>query len=262
MGRKKIAATAPAPASSSTIQNIRFQNIVGYEEAGYRPCRGESPPNCFGDYGSRYEDEGDEDRYSSCSDYCRCYKIDSITVTPNEIYRTNIVKAVCSEFGFSEDETEAIIYYGIDRILSVNRVYDPLNYSASWGGSYYGEVVDRIEFTGNILAIDFAIRSFVALPTLKEKVEYLLMAEYGYVLDQLKNREWKIDTVNKKSLVLPSTEHARKLDQSIVTNYGEWPWFHALCIKDGKHYRVVDGYHRTTALLNSHESKARIIYTT
>ena len=190
-------------------------------------------------------------------DYCRCFTIESVTI--NSVSHDGIVDSVCQEFGVKKKDSLAP--YGISRIINSYGMFDAANYEVEWSGNYYGEEVDGIRFIGKISEVDASIRVFLAMTTLQAQVEFLLEAEYGHVLDHLKDRKWELASVSKKSLVLGAMQHASNLNDSIVESYEGWDCLiHAICIKDGDRYRVIDGYHRCTALLKSKKRKAHIIY--
>lgn len=194
----------------------------------------------------------------SCPDYCRCYRISDVTIESVSV--SGVMDAVCKEFRLTTGNH--LGRYGVFRVLSAHGVFDCSNYEGLWGAGYYGEEVQGGRFTGRVADIDAALNRFLGLRTLKAKVEHLLVLEYGHLLESLKDRKWREALVEKGSLVLGNTDHYHKLDRNAVERYADWDLLHAVCVKDGDRYRVIDGYHRSAALLQSTNSKARIIYAT
>ena len=224
---KKTAAAAPKPKPS--ISKLPFIYMVNYETT------------------TSYEDDGDE--YS---------RINGVTI--KSVTVSSVLNAAYKEFRLKKDNL--LGRYGMSRILSVHGIFDTKNYEASWGYGYYGDEVQAVRFTGQLRDIDKALHQYLGFGTLKEKVEHLLVCEYGYLLEALKDRKWEEAKVDKELLVFGNTNHYHKLDRNVVGQYADWDLLHAVCVKDGDRYRIMDGYHRSAALLQSNHRKAHIVYAT
>jgi hypothetical protein len=75
-------------------------------------------------------------------------------------------------------------------------------------------------------------------------VKYLLVQEYGYVLESLTGRTWTLEKVQKDCMVFRNQERFSRLDKTMVEAYKTYGLPRAICILEENKYRVIDGYHR------------------
>jgi hypothetical protein len=192
-----------------------------------------------------YMVEIDYDRDRHCHDYrcndegiCRCATIHNARVV--DVCLDYIIKDITNK------NTPLIDLYGIDRILTKLNVKDNDNWEIGICGGYYGEEIDRVTLV-NAKEVQKEIDKFLALKSIEEKVEHLLNFEYGYLIEKVKNLSWeeKVIDYSKVSLL---EDVMRKANKDIVNEYKEYPYYKCVVIKDGKKFRLIDGYHRFVAV--------------
>lgn len=88
---------------------------------------------------------------------------------------------------------------------------------------------------------------------LNDQVNYLLNDEYGYLLPEVSHGKWEIVEVPISSLIMPQVPHVNNLSKEIIDDYisqleeGK-ELLGGLYIPKNNHYRLIDGYHRLSAL--------------
>ena len=206
------------------------------------------PPCSLVDKDFHYNVDVDYDKETHCdeagcspNDYCRCSTIENARVTDVNI------RSIAESITGTDDST--IVKYGIDRILTKMNVSDPHNWEVNICGGYYGEEIDSVKLS---IADDVqkAIDQFRMLDSIDKKVEFLLLLEYGYLTEKVKNCCWDGIMVNKDDICLMD-DVMKKVDTKIVQSYKNYPYHKCVVIADGKKYRLVDGYHRFVASNNN-----------
>ena len=136
--------------------------------------------------------------------------------------------------------------YCLERIYKLNGIYDISNFEYSTRKDYYGDEVDNISFIKQS-KLDVDIQSFLKLKTNKQKIEYVLMKEYNYILPEINNKKsWTVKSIPIKNIVFSNLNHFNNLNNEMLEFYSKSKLNYPVCIclKDGEKYRLIDGYHR------------------
>lgn len=169
---------------------------------------------------------------SDCCDgnYCRCSKIENAEVkkVPESIF-TQLADL---------DITE-INKYGLERILTHFNYRSGDAWYIKVRNGYYGQEIDGIVLNEQERILK-TYQKFEKL-TFNKKVEYLLVLEYGYLLESLKDLNWKIIKVDKKDLSFG--EHYEKLKPELFECYKDYPFIRGIVVNN----YVFDGHHRLRA---------------
>lgn len=218
--------------------------------------------------------EYDYDSESNCSengcegDYCRCTtlsnacvkKVNFLELVDNiyDLYFDNSKSTIRNYkinsilFGI----TEEVDRYTIDRVLRVNKVWDPEIWNVEVVNGYYGEEIGDITLFGSVSRkIEKELNEAIKLDILSNRIEYLLKLEYGYVLPILKDCNYEITNVNIDNIIFGSDSNYKKSKKEDLAHYSDksYSGIRGVVVeKDGK-YRLIDGYHRCI------KSKSKII---
>jgi len=220
----------------------------------------------------RYHTDYDYNDYRDCNAYgcseegiCRCGSIEdahvisvNISNMVTEIYanyfddtlaskRNSTINSILG--GVSKD----IDIYTIDRILRINKAYEPTNWEVQVCGGYYGQEIDDIILEDSTARkIENELDKAFDIIDLTERIEYLLMLEYGSILPALQGRKYSIETVERDSIIFGSDEHYRKVNTKSLDHYSDknYTGIRGIAlVKDGK-FRLIDGYHRSSTSEN------------
>lgn len=88
---------------------------------------------------------------------------------------------------------------------------------------------------------------------LTDQINFLLSDEYGYLLPEVSHGTWELIEVQLSSLIMPNVPHLKNLSSEIIQDYliqlqeGK-ELIGGLFIPKNNYYRLIDGYHRLTAL--------------
>lgn len=88
---------------------------------------------------------------------------------------------------------------------------------------------------------------------LTDQIDYLLTDEYGYLLPELSSGEWVLKEVELKHLIIPNEKYSKSLAKEIIDDYiiqleqGR-ELIGGLFLPRGEYFRLIDGYHRLSAL--------------
>ena len=88
---------------------------------------------------------------------------------------------------------------------------------------------------------------------LTDQINFLLSDEYGYLLPEVSHGTWELIEVQVSSLIMPNVPHLKNLSSEIIQDYliqlqeGK-ELIGGLFIPKNDYYRLIDGYHRLTAL--------------
>lgn len=200
----------------------------------------------------QYEVEYDYER-SQCTcnayedgDYCRCTTIERAWVESINVHMVieKFYKKYCPE-------QSKINRYCFDRLCTIFKIYDKDHYEVESCGGYYGEEIEGVYFDDESRLLE-AFADLLALETDIEKIKYVLEAEYGYLLERVKNKTVaKIEMVNTDSIVLPQQEYFVKLDREVIEDYKNRDLPIAVCLNEKDSYCdkyiLIDGYHRFIA---------------
>ena len=200
-------------------------------------------------------------------DYCRCTVIGGAKVTGVSYYSN------CSEFVRTrlskkdrKDKLTLLLYTRLWAILLREPEYE-FEVVASPG--YYGE-----EVTDVVLSPSSEIPKKVSLfnsLSVREKINYLLTLEYGYLLEEVREvKDWTLQKVRVKEIEAKPERLAQVQEEiSAQSSYRRFytvkePWqrtpvfpgFVLLPSSSGG-YRLVDGFHRYAEILKVHEDTPR-----
>jgi hypothetical protein len=223
-------------------QNFRYN--VNYDYSDYRNCDA---------YGC--DDEG----------ICRCGTIENAHVLTvdipsivNEIYANHFDNSLATKRNSTINSilggvSKEIDIYTIDRILRINKAYEPTNWEVQVCGGYYGQEIDDIILEDSVAQkIENQINEALSIIDLTSRIEYLLKLEYGNILPDLQNRQYSIETVERDSIIFGSDEHYRKVNTKNLDHYSDKN-YHGIrgiaLVKDGR-FRLIDGYHRSSTSEN------------
>lgn len=199
-----------------------------------------------------------------CEDICRCGTIDDAWVESTSIpSMTSLVLRTFFPINTSRKNpvprdtraTNPVFLYCLDRILHRLK---PDDFEVETCGGYYGEEISRV-----LLLDEKPLTALLQMSTPQEWVEHVLTLEYGYVHEDLKGRDWVAEILPTKSVLVPNTY--RKLDSATVKlcqaeleipPYAKKPAVERLSCLCSEDYKLVDGYHRLRASI---ESKAKNI---
>jgi hypothetical protein len=180
-----------------------------------------------------------------CDDYCRCSEIINTCVTKVRI------SEIVSEIVRNAKITDPILSYCIDRIVQLGGLTDTSQWAVLISGGYYGEETHGVKLNEDIKNHIASDLLFLNSCSDRQRIEFVLTKEYGFVLPSVAEcKTWEVKTIKKIDLILPNQDrlfYVRKMDSNLIASYREYPYARGVAIKDGAKYRLVDGYHRTSA---------------
>lgn len=182
----------------------------------------------------------------NCDDYCRCTSIISSKI--NEVN----VNAILSDV--IDSKWEDVTKYCIDRILRY-MLSEVNNYELIISRGYYGEECLGVKFIESSLdLINDKLKKFEDCKSDFEKIEFVLINEYGYLLETIANCGYSnvyIKTIQTSEIV-KNENHYAKLQKSVIDSYDNYDLPRCICIKDSvdSKYRLIDGYHRYHSAIN------------
>ena len=208
------------------------------------------------DYGYTYDCEN-----YGCDEegICRCGTINNEHIDSVDV--SLIVKRIYDEFfeqGKAANRNNAIneVLYGIgkdidiytiDRILRSYKIWENENWNIEVEGGYYGQEAGNVTIKESIAdKIDEELWTVFSLPSLKEKIEYLLNVEYGKVLPELSNCNYESIVIDKDEVVFGVENHLNKVMKKDLDFYSDknYSGIRGIVVKSGDKWRIVDGYHR------------------
>jgi hypothetical protein len=150
---------------------------------------------------------------------------------------------------FADHITDPLLAYCVARLPRVHKLYQKDRWDHSTSGGYYGEELDYINIA-NRNAIEADVRKLWTLSN-KERMFFILTAEYGYIADSIKDaKDFEVITVPMKSLYCANLDYQRALEPEIISEYKrtyseKMPI--GVYVTSGDMYRALDGYHRYVA---------------
>lgn len=155
--------------------------------------------------------------------------------------RNNTINEVL--YGIGKD----IDIYTIDRILRSYKIWENDNWNIEVDGGYYGQEAGNVTIKESIAdKIDEELWTVFSLPSLKEKIEYLLNVEYGKVLPELSNCAYESIVIDKENVIFGVEKHLNKVMKKDLDFYSDknYSGIRGIVVKSGDKWRIVDGYHR------------------
>ena len=206
-------------------------------------------------YYVEYEIETERNCFSNgCDGICRCSTIDSWKITQGASV-SRVVKEL-----FRYKAKDELLQYCVDRLFRLNKADDTDNYELRIGGGYYGEEVHGASFN---YAQKVANAAQKLLPmTVNEKVEFILLEEYGHLIPRLTGLNYELIEVDVDKVKVPNQNYLTRINKDRVDMYegqltDDYPI--CVCVNNGNHYDLVDGYHRLTAWKKLGHKKIKII---
>lgn len=206
----------------------------------------------------QYDVEVDYESYrdcdaAGCDSICRCARLENVHVDQDSINLEYI-----TDHFMTKKEAKAqdnILKYCIERLLVINKMYDPDCWYVHVGGGYYGQEIYGVTLDINdrdqIPFYELVDKSNV------ERVKYVLEKEYGYLLEELKPK-------NKARVVHPKVEDVKPVMNSYPkmidgSMYGERWLPYCVCTKEDGVYRIIDGHHRYASALSRGLTKIPVV---
>ena len=155
---------------------------------------------------------------------------------------------------FFDGVDRRIDVYCLERILTINKIWETSNWDWFHTNGYYGHELDRVQLN-EIIAEQILkqLDECNKLKSLKEKIEYLLVLEYGYILDTLKDCEYQIEEVERDLVFFPQKNHYQKVKNKTTYKTRVKDSIMGLCQFEEGSYRVIDGYNRLS------QSKSKVV---
>jgi len=219
----------------------------------------------------KYHIDYDYDVDYSCSDsfcyeegICRCgtitnsyiHSIDVSSIS-NEIYNKLFDNSISTKRNNSINSlwgiTEDIQRYTIDRILRINKIWKPEFWEVNICGVYYGQEIDDILLNEDLVQkINNDLEIALKIDDLRERIEFLLEKENGFILDGLKDKEYKQFTISINDIYFPNLGRKSnlKLDEMDYYSDKKYTGIRGIVKRDGNKFRVIDGYHRLSKTEN------------
>lgn len=220
----------------------------------------------------KYDLRYDYHDYTSCSEsgcneegICRCSIIEDARVISvnipnmvNHIYDNYFDDSISTKRNSTINSilggvSKEIDIYTIDRILRINKVYEPSNWDVQVCGGYYGQEIDDVILEDSVAQkIENQLEEAFNIIGLTERIEYLLMLEYGKILPELKGRKYSIETHERDSIIFGSDEHYRKVNTKSLDHYSDknYTGIRGVALSKGDKLRLIDGYHRSSTSEN------------
>jgi hypothetical protein len=155
--------------------------------------------------------------------------------------RNNAINEVL--YGIGKD----IDIYTIDRIIRSYKIWENENWNIEVEGGYYGQEVGDVTIKESIAdKIEEELLTVFSLPSLKEKIEYLLKLEYGKILPEIADSSYESIVIDKDDIIFGVEKHLKKVMKKDLDFYSDKNYnsIRGIVKKSGDKWQVVDGYHR------------------
>jgi hypothetical protein len=197
---------------------------------------------------------------SGCGDegICRCsYIVDESVKSINISYIVDHIYSILFDETLSSkrniildkllfDIDKDVNIYTIDRIARNCKLHSPDSWDINTSFGYYGQEVDSVTLKNDIV-IEFESKLGTAFSLgLKERIEYILGLEYGYILPELENKNYKIININKSDIIFGSDGHLKKVSKKDLKHYSDsnYKGIRGIVVEKSGKYKLIDGYHR------------------
>lgn len=195
------------------------------------------------------------DRYRSpCDCHMGCKKCVKLTdVNVNEFYDdicVTITNAICKNRTLTNMQT-----YCINRLLRCAKIYRTDVWTANIEDGYYGEELGSVTLDFSLANdLEKSISKIMGMDR-REQVEFVLLKEYGFLLDIVKDLDWNDDFIKPDKLLIGQKDYYRHVDVEVVEMYKTYPFAKAVVVKQDDTYRLIDGYHRIAAELSKNSKE-------
>jgi len=142
--------------------------------------------------------------------------------------------------------TKELNKYTIDRILRVNKIWNPLYWDISVVNGYYGQEIGEAVIINDIASdleeqIEFALN----IESKKDLIHYLLKLEYGKILPELEG-DFDVITVRRDNIIFGNNNHFNNVINEDMEYYSDKKYYgiRGIVIEKGDKWRLIDGYHR------------------
>lgn len=191
-------------------------------------------------------------------DYCRCGIITAYV--PENINNAHLIARSLVK---NQNNLTNFGFYCLERFISCALKENPKCFDVNIVEGYYGQEVGGIIINAELKG---DINKFIALLNNKSNdscflVEHILNKEYGYVLPDIKDKNWVYESVLLKNIRPGNTEY-KSLNKVYVKQYLENNHLSCLCKKEigSKYFTLVDGYHRFMAAKQRGDKKIMVMY--
>lgn len=158
--------------------------------------------------------------------------------------------AINSLWGISEE----IEKYTIDRILRINKIWKPEFWEINVSSGYYGQEVDEIVIIEDFVQnLNTQLETSFTIDNLKDRIEYLLNLENGFILDSLKNADYVVSIIDINDIIFSNPEHKKRILIEELEHYSDknYTGIRGVVKKCGDKFNIIDGYHRLSKTENS-----------
>lgn len=177
----------------------------------------------------------------NCEDYdcnesgiCRCGQIHDAQIK-SEV-------AIDQLLGYIDVGDKLIDRYCAERILTINKVWEPDNWFIDICNGYYGQEIDGIYLEGGVQDnIESQLEDILKLKSNREKLEYVLNLEYGFLLPELAGKTYRVINICPSEIEYGNGYHKKVVN---IERYKNYDLPRGVVLKNGDRYRLIDGYHR------------------
>lgn len=201
--------------------------------------------------------EYDYESGSSCGDECEGY-CHHTTVNNVEITEVNVDYIVKELTTGCKD---VLTSYCIDRVIHSSKLHETSSWAANVGRGYYGQEVNGVSLKDDVKKqLIEQLAELNSLTSDIERIKKVLEYEYGYILPKIKDLTTaKVVSVKIDEIKILNDEYLRKVSKETVDYYQSYELPRGVCMKEGDHYSLVDGYHRMFSALKYKLAKVVII---
>lgn len=207
---------------------------------------------------------------NNCAEYgceqdgtCRCTQITDTSVANVKV--DDICKIIYDSYFDNSKSTkrsnkideilhgvdEGINRYTIDRILRINKIWQDDRWEIHIYDGYYGQEIDVVFLTNKFADKIFQqIEKAFSILNFNDRVRFLLELEYGKILPMLQESSFRLITLNRNQIILPSLSHAELVESKNIEYYypNRYDLIRGVVKKDGTNFKLIDGYHRVLAV--------------
>ncbi len=201
-----------------------------------------------------YDEENNCEEEGCDEDICRCGRIYNASVREvnlkeiiDHIKNNCLDKKIIKKLNIDVET----LSYGIDRIVRHVKMYDKTLYDVEVENGYYGQEIGSVYFNDDE-KLQNILKEFIESDN---PVEFLLNMEYGFVLPKLLNSKWMIENVDINLIVAGRKEYEKQVKIKDNPYNDKYNGVVCVCYKDSGFYRIIDGYHRFSAVKSNIKSK-------